>query len=132
MKPKKSFWGEGLYVEDDTGVHLLGTQCKECGHKMFPHANICHNCFSENLDTFQLPQKGILHSWTITHVPVGKFPAPHYLGVIDFPKDKIRVTAPLFPAESYVMGKTMQIESALLWEEDECEVWGYKFRQLEE
>jgi uncharacterized OB-fold protein len=132
MKPKKYFWGEGLFKEDENGMHLLGAKCRKCGKISFPKTDICHDCLSEELDEVPLSQKGILHSWTITRVPVGKFPCPHPLGVISLPDDKVRVTAPLVAQDSYEIGKPVQIESAMLWEEDDCEVWGYKFRQLEE
>lgn len=131
MKPKKSFWEEGLYLEDEQGIHLLGSKCTKCGKIMFPQNDICRDCLSEELEPVKLSQKGILHSWTITRVPVGKFPCPHALGVISLPNERVRVTAPMVFQESYEIGKPVQIESAMLWEEEDCEVWGYKFRQLE-
>lgn len=133
MKHKKSFWPEeGLYREDENGICLLASKCNKCGKIMFPQNDICHDCLSEDLEEVPLSRKGILHSWTITRVPVGKFPAPHALGVISLPEDKVRVTAPMILQDSYEIGKPVQIESSMYWEEDDCEVWGYKFRQLEE
>lgn len=131
MKPKKYFWEEGLFKEDENGVHLRGSKCKKCGKIHFPSSEICHGCYSEDMEETLLSQKGVLHSWTITRVPVGKFPCPHPLGVISLSEDRVRVTAPLIAQDSYEIGKPVQIESAILWEEEDCEVWGYKFRQLE-
>ena len=133
MKEKKYFWEEdGLFREDENGIHLLGAKCRRCGKISFPKTDICHDCLSEDLEEVMLSQEGILHSWTITRVPVGKYPAPHALGVISLPRDRVRVTAPMIYRDSYDIGKPVRIESAKYWEEEDCEVWGYKFRQLED
>lgn len=133
MKPKKSFWPEeGLYREDEKGIRLLASKCTHCGSIIFPQNDICHDCLSEELEEVELSTRGILHSWTITRVPVGKYPAPHALGVISLPDDKVRVTAPMVYQDSYQIGAPVEIVSAKYWDEEDCEVWGYKFRQLEE
>lgn len=133
MKPKKSFWPDaGLYRENENGVRLLASKCKACGAITFPQNSICRSCISQDLEEVELSGDGILHSWTITRVPVGKFPAPHPIGTISLPEDKVRLTAPMIPRDSYRIGAPVRIEPALYWEEADCEVWGYKFRQLEE
>lgn len=133
MENRKYFWGEGLFVEDENGMHLLGSKCKKCGQITFPQNDICHNCLSQDMEETRISQTGYLHTWTITRVPVGKFPQPHALGVISFPEERVRVTAPLIYQDSYEIGKPMKIEKAKYYDdEDGTEVWGYKFRPVED
>ena len=125
---EKVFFREDLIKEKPNGAALVGNRCKKCGSVFFPKADFCNHCMGADMEEAELSRRGILYSYTVTRVPVGKFPVPHAVGMITLPQDKVRIVAPLVLEEEYKVGSEVEMEIAPLWEEEERVVMGYKFR----
>lgn len=71
----------GLFVETDTGIHLLGGLCTECERSHFPVFASCPYCSAEGdaITTTELPRRGTLWGWTSVTAP-----PPGYLGEVPF------------------------------------------------
>jgi uncharacterized OB-fold protein len=77
-----------------------------------------------------LSKRGTLYSYTITRVPVGRYPIPHAIGMITLP-EKVRLTAPLVMGDQdFKIGDEMEMEITTLWTEEDRDVIGYKFRAV--
>jgi uncharacterized OB-fold protein len=63
-----------------------GTVCKVCGAKFFPPRSDCAKCFSNNMDWFEIPEKGKLETFTTAYyAPFGfEGDPPYTMGVVDF------------------------------------------------
>jgi uncharacterized OB-fold protein len=127
---KKVFIRDDLFKETSDGVVLVGNKCTACGRAFFPKADFCTQCLSKELEEIVLSKRGTLYSYTITRVPVGKFPIPHAIGMITLP-EKVRLTAPLvIGEEDFKIGSEMEMEITTLWTEGDRDVIGYKFRAV--
>ena len=127
---KKVFIRDDLFKETSDGIVLVGNKCAECERVFFPKADFCTNCLSKELEEIVLSKKGTLYSYTITRVPVGKYPIPHAVGMITLP-EKVRLTAPLvIGEEDFKIGSEMEIEICTLWTEEDCDIVGYKFKAV--
>lgn len=122
---------EGAFTETPAGGILLGNKCKSCGQIFFPKAVFCLACLNEDMEEVQLSQRGKLYSYTIGHMPSMHFQPPYAIGYVVLPEG-IRIFAPL----EIVEGKPFQIDMEMevvidkLWQEDDTEVIGYKFRPV--
>ena len=127
---KKVFIRDDLFKETPDGVVLVGNKCAECGRAFFPKADFCTNCLSKELEEIVLSKKGTLYSYTITRVPVGKFPIPHAVGMISLPEE-VRLTTPLVIGdEDFKVGAEMEMIIDTLWTEEDHDVVGYKFKAV--
>jgi len=65
---------------------INGTVCKKCGTKYFPPRADCANCFSNEMDWFEMPKKGRLETFTTAmYAPFGfEADPPYTMGVVDF------------------------------------------------
>lgn len=127
---KKVFIRDDLFKETPDGVVLVGNKCAECGRAFFPKADFCTNCLSKELEEIVLSKKGTLYSYTITRVPVGKFPIPHAVGMISLPEE-VRLTTPLVIGdEDFKVGADMEMIIDTLWKEEDHDVVGYKFKAV--
>ena len=65
-----------------------GTVCKKCGAKFFPPRADCSACFSNEMDWFEMPQKGKLETFTTAfYAPFGfETDPPYTMGVVDYGK----------------------------------------------
>ena len=127
---KKEYIRDDLFKETPEGVVLVGNKCAECGRAFFPKIDFCTKCLSKDLDEMVLSKRGTLYSYTITRVPVGKFPIPHAVGMITLPEE-VRLTAPLVIGdEDFKVGSEMEMVISTLWEEDDRDIIGYKFKAV--
>ena len=131
---ERVYFQEGLFEERPDGPVLLGNQCKCCGKRYFPASEFCNACLGEEFEPVVLSTKGEIYSYTITRVPVAKFPVPHAVGMISLPGDKVRLVAPLIIDESkpFRVGASVDLVVDTLWMEGDREVVGYKFKMGEE
>ncbi|MBT6611398.1 MAG: hypothetical protein HN745_32465 [Deltaproteobacteria bacterium] len=95
----------------------------------FPRAKFCLSCVHETKEDIELSQHGVLYSYTIGHMPSSRFKPPYAIGYIDLP-EKVRVYTPFVINESqpFKIGMEMDVFIDTLWEEDDKEVIGYKFK----
>jgi len=65
---------------------IEGTVCKKCGAKFFPPRSDCATCFSNEMEWFDMPQKGKLETFTTAYYAPFGFEAdpPYTMGVVDF------------------------------------------------
>ena len=127
---KKVFVREGLYKETPEGIVLVGNKCPKCGGAFFPKAEFCTRCLNRELEEMVLSKRGKLYSYTITRVPVAKYPVPHAIGMITLP-EKVRITAPLVVGDrDFKIGDEMEMEITTLWSEVDRDVIGYKFKAV--
>ena len=79
----------GLFEEDGAGtVTLLGARCRACGRTLFPRAEVCPYCSSDDVEGVRLSPTGTLWGWTtVTAAPPGyEGPVPFGFGVVELPE----------------------------------------------
>jgi uncharacterized protein len=127
---KKVFIRDDLFKMTPDGIVLVGNKCPQCGAAFFPKAEFCTQCLNKELEELPLSKRGTLYSYTITRVPVGRYPIPHAVGMITLP-EKIRITVPLIISEEdFKIGEEMEMEISTLWTEEDHDVIGYKFKAV--
>lgn len=125
---KKVFIRDDLFKETSEGIAIVGNRCPACDRSFFPKADFCTQCLNNNLEELVLSRRGALYSYTITRVPVGRYPIPHAIGMITLP-EKVRITAPLIMGkEEFKIGAEMEMEITPLWSEGDRDIIGYKFK----
>ena len=123
---------EDLFKETPEGLRLVGNKCSACGSVFFPAVEFCTECLNETMEEKVLSKRGTLYSYTITRVPLPRFPTPHALGFVTLP-DKVRIFTPLIIGEKdFEVGAEMEMEIATLWTEGDKNVLGYKFKAVED
>lgn len=127
---EKVYFDDSLFTEGKNGPHLLGCRCKQCGKVFFPKTIFCNECLGSEFEEKEISSEGEIYSYTVTRVPVAKYPVPHAIGMISIPEDQVRVVAPLVYDENteFHVGDAVEMVIDTLWE-DENIVLGYKFRQ---
>lgn len=65
---------------EDGRLRLRGGRCRSCGAVAFPLPAGCARCTSEDLEEIELPDNGVLWSWTIQRFR----PKPPYRGPDEF------------------------------------------------
>jgi uncharacterized protein len=76
---------EGLFSE---GGALLGSRCSNCGSTLFPQADSCTYCATEDPAPVELSRHGTLWSWTaVTAPPPGyQGEVPFGIGIVELPE----------------------------------------------
>ena len=122
---------EGTFIEDDDGGRLLGNKCKSCGQFFFPKARFCFTCFNKDMEEAVLSRRGSLYSYTIAHMPSTHLQPPYAIGFVDLPEG-VRVFAPLkmMDDKPFKVGMDMEVVIERLWQEDDKQVIGYKFKPV--
>lgn len=129
---ERVYFEDGLFREGAEGAALIGCRCVKCGKVFFPKTDFCSSCLGSEFEEKLLSREGVIYSYTVTRVPVAKFPVPHAIGMISIPEDSVRVVAPLVYDENrqFSIGDKVELVADTLWE-DENTVVGYKFRLKE-
>jgi uncharacterized OB-fold protein len=122
---------EGAFMESPAGGILLANKCKSCGQVFFPKTVFCLTCFSEDTEELKLSRKGKLYSYTIGHMPSMHFEPPYAIGYVVLPEG-VRIFAPLEIVEGKPFEIDMEMEVVIekLWQEDDNEIIGYKFKPV--
>jgi uncharacterized OB-fold protein len=122
---------EGAFVESSEGVILLANKCKSCGQVFFPKVVFCLTCLNENMEELKLSRNGKLYSYTIGRMPSMHFEPPYAIGYVDMPEG-VRIFAPLKMTEGkpFKIGMNMEVIIEEVWQEDDNEVIGYKFKPV--
>ena len=115
---------ENLFTTDE--FKLIGSRCRSCGNIQFPSNDFCSSCRETEMEEILFDPKGILHTYTVSRVPVGKFQPPHAVGVIKLDAG-IKVTAPLSGEGPFEIGQRMIAKAEVLYEEEGEEILGYRF-----
>ena len=83
MSEQPPFTIEGFYKFVRQGKLMAG-KCLKCGKIHLPPRPLCDNCFSQEFEWIQVPEKGELLAYTIIHVAPTQFQAiaPYAVGII--------------------------------------------------
>ena len=121
---------EDLFVEEPERA-LLGSKCKTCGQVYFPKSLFCFSCLGDDLEEIKLSQNGELYTFTISHLPASHFNPPFAIGWTKLPEG-IRVFSPIVGWEDQPLKAGMEMELVIdkLWDEDDKEIIGYKFKPV--
>lgn len=122
---------EGLFIESPEGGVLLANKCKSCGQMFFPKADFCFSCLGQDMEEVKLSRRGKLYTYTIGRMASMHFEPPYGQGYVSMPEG-VRVFAPLEMVEDkpFKIGMDMEVFIDKLWQEDDKEVIGYKFRPV--
>jgi uncharacterized OB-fold protein len=67
------------------GIRLIGQTCDDCGKSLFPRTGVCPACQSVNLSDSEMPDRGVLYSWSVVHVAPKPWVTPYVIGYVDLP-----------------------------------------------
>jgi len=67
------------------GLYLWAINVRSAARPFFPKADFCTQCLNKELEEMPLSKRGTLYSYTITRVPVGRYPIPHPIGMVNAP-----------------------------------------------
>jgi uncharacterized OB-fold protein len=101
------------FVEYLKNGEVRGTQCKVCGLKFFPPRSDCRECFSADMEWFQIQGEGALVTYTkANYAPAGfEKDVPYTLGVAEF-ADGVKVFGRIdkaVPDESIKAGMKVKV-----------------------
>jgi uncharacterized OB-fold protein len=104
------FVAPDLVSVDANGVpHLTGGRCRACGVRSFPRAPVCTSCLSEDIEAYDVGDRGTLYSYSIVHQAPKGWAVPYALGYIDL-SDDVRVLAHLdVPAAAVKIDMPMKL-----------------------
>lgn len=128
---------ENMWEIQDNTVHLMGSICAECGEVYFPQKEIkiCSNCQSEEINTIDLGNEGIIHSYTVVHqMPAGGFfkgTVPFIYAIVEMPAG-VHVQTHLIniDPEKIEIGKKVKAVIDTLFEDEETKTVTYKFEPI--
>ena len=124
---------EGLFTDTDPPV-LLGGRCTVCGRVLFPRADTCTYCASEDPEPIELSGFGTLWAWTaVTAAPPGYLgEVPYGIGVVELPEG-VRVIDPLTESDPAALaaGQPMGLRVVLGRTPDDEEVVTYAFAPVD-
>ena len=117
----------GSWEEDSTGqVRLLGTRCGQCATLTFPPASACPHCWEHHdLASEVLPEPGVVHSFSVVHVPEDGIEAPYTIGWVDFPGG-IRVCGRI-RGPDVAVGDPVRVIAGLIRDRGENSLRGWMF-----
>ncbi|MEK9643993.1 MAG: Zn-ribbon domain-containing OB-fold protein [Alphaproteobacteria bacterium] len=120
--------GEAVRRAADGAARLIGTECRDCGTKVFPPVHVCPECMSENVSETELSTEGTLYSWSVVHVAPKNWHVPYIAGYVDLPEG-VRVFAHIVEADPDAMTMDMGVSlmTAVLGEADGEPVESYAF-----
>ena len=121
---------ENLLTERIDGS-LIAYKCKSCNHVLPPLTITCQYCFSNDLEQVPLSKRGKLFAFTTNHMNSAHFEAPFHTGYIEFPEGfKVFSVLEIVEGKPFKIGMEMEMVVRKLWNQDDNEVIGYKFRPI--
>jgi uncharacterized OB-fold protein len=127
---------EGLVIgggESSDDVHLLGSQCENCGEVSIGTNSVCLNCGSDQIEAIKLSSEGELWTYTvIRHKPPGDYIGPEpfepfALGLVELP-DGVRIMSPLEgDVDSFQIGAKLRLAPWILKSKDGTAYRAFRF-----
>ena len=113
---------------------LIGIKCKDCGHISYPRTRICHECGSQNLEEYQLPKRGTVHTFCVNWAPPPQFEPPIMPVIVDLEGGgRYQGLMTEFGApEDVKIGAKVEMVLKKLVTDRGLNIYGYKFRLVEE
>ncbi len=120
--------GDALRTNAEGAPRLIGTECGDCGTKVFPPVHVCPECMSENIAETELSMEGTLYSWSVVHVAPKEWKVPYVAGYVDL-TDGVRVFAHIVGADPAALEMDMPVglTTAVLGEDGNGPVESYAF-----
>jgi len=91
---------------------VMGTRCKDCGMAFFPPRADCYQCFSSELEWFEISGKGKLLTYSkLKYAPVGfENDLPYCIALLDYGDYKIfgRIASNI-PEDKIELGMEMKV-----------------------
>ena len=126
MKEKVIFHNNVLDEIDGKYVQL-GNKCQECGKVSYPAVERCPFCGSADIEKVELSKTGTVFTFNVIRVPVGPYKPPIIGAYVDLP-DGTRVFGQIHaPVEEVKAGMKVNVETGVIWEEEDKEVIGYYY-----
>ena len=104
--------GSAVAREPGGAVHLVGSECRDCGARVFPPTPVCPGCMSENMAPLNLSRRGILYSWSVVHAAPRGWTLPFVAGYVDLPEG-VRVFAHIVGGDPKALRFDMPVETTL-------------------
>ena len=119
---------EGCITKDKAGGRLLASKCKSCGQIYFPALERCVECYRQDMEEVKLSKTGKIYTYTVVQMPVKNYEPPFALAWVELPEG-VRLFTQLKDWENKELKIGMDVNLVIdtLWEEEEKEVYGYKF-----
>ncbi len=78
--------GERFFREIKDKGRIMGTKCSKCDLVYVPARIYCEQCFGELTEWLEIPGRGALHSFTISHVDLdgNRLKEPIVVGLVKF------------------------------------------------
>jgi uncharacterized OB-fold protein len=78
----------GPYLDSHAqgGPRLIASECRACGHRLFPTAAVCPNCMSEDMVRLPLSREGKVYSFTVLRQSPPGFENPSVIAYVDMPE----------------------------------------------
>lgn len=115
LKEALNLAGDALQEQADGSMRLIGTECSDCGQRVFPPTPVCPECMSENVKDLTLSETGSLYSWSVVHAAPRDWKTPYVAGYVDMPEG-VRVFAHMVDIDpkSLSFDMTVQVCKATL------------------
>jgi uncharacterized OB-fold protein len=112
---------DGLFTDSDPPALLAG-RCTHCGNVLFPRADACSYCATEDPEPIELSRGGTLWAWTaVTAPPPGyRGVVPFGVGVVELPEG-VRVITRLTEGDPSALdlGQAMELRVVPLHSDDD-------------
>lgn len=112
MAAALSLDGEAVMREGNGAPRLVGSECRDCGTRVFPPVAVCPECMSENVARTALSRRGTLYSWSVVHAAPRGWRLPFIAGYVDLPEG-VRVFAHIVGCEPGALRFDMPVETTL-------------------
>jgi uncharacterized OB-fold protein len=114
---------------------LLGSRCTNCGSVLFPRADSCTYCATEDPEPIELSPRGTLWSWTAVTAPPPGYEGeiPFGIGIVELPEG-VRVITRLTESDPAALraGQAMEFRVVPLHTDpDGNDIHTYAFAPLE-
>ena len=104
--------GDAVVREAGGAAHLVGSECRDCGARVFPPAAVCPQCMSESMARVALSRRGTLYSWSVVHAAPRGWTLPYVAGYVDLPEG-VRVFAHIVGADPKDLRFDMTVDATV-------------------
>lgn len=104
--------GDAVEAEGGGAAHLVGSECRDCGARVFPPTDVCPQCMSENVARLKLSRRGTLYSWSVVHAAPRGWKLPYVAGYVDLPEG-VRVFAHIVGGDPKSLRFDMPVEATI-------------------
>ena len=101
--------GDAVRIDADGRPTLIGSECADCGTRVFPPVALCPECMGDSLEPLALARSGRLYSYSTVHVAPRGWAVPYVAGYVDLP-DGVRVFAHVVEAGDDRLAMDMAVE----------------------